>query len=742
MNDVDSLPLILSGPLLQRTEASQVTVWLALKAARSISLEVFTTQAGQGDEIGEIIATGQGNTIDLGKNLHLAVITAKPIEGQLLEPGQIYAYNLWFDGGREDLLTAIQTPDTSSDNLLSYFPHQLPTFVIPAQDLAHLRLVHGSCRKPHGGGVDGLSYLDDIIAESARLGKDRPQQLFMTGDQIYGDDVADPFLWSIQQICDRVIWDENLPLQQGAIPASQIPPGKRSEIARIEGGFTAMLDGNEKKAKSHLFSFAEYACAYLLAWSPVLIPSSFPQGKNLINDSKLAKQWDREVGELHSFAGNLNKVRRALANIASYTICDDHDISDDWCLNREWCDRVFGKPFGKRVVQNGLLAYALFQAWGNTPDLFTRGNDGEKLLQATVRWCQSQGTDVAAEDDIADYLGIPQLDPDTKLPKLQADGAVAILQRDTSALPWHYSWHNSLYEVIVLDTRTCRGYPQNQSSTAPPELLSPSALQQQLAIPLAAQKDKPKLTILVLPTNLVTLRAIDLAQQSKLKRDRVFSSDVGDSWNFNHTALARLLSTLCNQRDRVIILSGDIHYSCAVRFNFWFNTTRNSSVLVQLTSSAFKNSEWMTRAVHTKLKSLFLEPPEHWLGWQQPLHLEKLSPKNRSRSPDWQYRLQWIKRRPAKLYYWQTTSIDPRQGSFWRKMILGLSWLWRNRWLQEGAEVVGRNNLSIVSFECSLEKEPLTVIQETYWQPPWNDRAIAKSTYRVSLQPQPIPPNF
>jgi hypothetical protein len=75
-------------------------------------------------------------------------------------------------------------------------------------------------------------------------------------------------------------------------------------------------------------------------------------------------------------------------------------------------------------------------------------------------------------------------------------------------------------------------------------------------------------------------------------------------------------------------------------------------------------------------------------------------------------------------------------------MILGLSWLWRNRWLQEGAEVVGRNNLSIVSFECSLEKEPLTVIQETYWQPPWNDRAIAKSTYRVSLQPQPIPPNF
>jgi hypothetical protein len=739
----DSLPLILSGPLLQRTEASQVTVWLALKAARSISLEVLTTQGGQGDEIGEIIAIGQGNTIELGEYLHLAAITAKPLEGKPLEPGQIYAYNLWFDGDSEDLLTAIATPEISSVNPLSYFPHKLPTFVIPAQKLEHLRLVHGSCRKPHGGGVDGLSWLDDIIAESAHLGKDRPQQFFMTGDQIYGDDVADPFLWLIQKTRARLnLWDEKLPLQQGSIAASQLPPGKRSEIARIEGGFTAMLDGNEKKAKSHLFGFAEYACAYLLIWSPVLIPASFPPGKQIFNESKSAKQWDREVGELLGFVKDLNKVRRALANIASYTICDDHDISDDWCLNREWCDRVFGKPFGKRVVQNGLLAYALFQAWGNTPELFAEGNDGAKLLQATVRWCQSQGTDVAAEADLADYLGIPQLDAATKLPKLQEDEAVAILQRDASALPWHYSWHNSLYEAIVLDTRTCRGYPQNQQSTAPPELLSPSALQQQLTAPLANNQQQPKLTILILPTNLVTLRAIDLVQQWKLKRGRVFSSDVGDSWNFNHTALARLLSSLCTQRDRVVILSGDIHYSCAVRFNFWFNTTRSSSVLVQLTSSAFKNSEWTTRAVHTKLKSLFLEPPEHWLGWQQPLRLEKLSPKHKSSSPDWQYRLQWIKRRPVKLCYWQTTSIERNSVSFWHRINLGLSWLWRNRWLQEGAEVVGRNNLSVVSFECSSEKEPVAVIQETYWQPPWNDRAIAKSTYRVSLRSQPIPPNF
>jgi hypothetical protein len=760
--NLEYLPLILTGPLLQRTEASQVTVWLALKAARSITLEIYTTVDGRGEIIDGVIANGQTSTIQIGQHLHLAAITAKPTGEKSLVSGKIYAYNLFFGDEREDLLTALQTPNSTGrtspalegqgqpltkKHQISYLDCQLPTFVLPAEDLNHLRLIHGSCRKPHGGGIDSLSCLDDIIAESAHLPFDRPQQLFMTGDQIYGDDVADPFLWLIRGVCDSLIgWDEHLPLIKGSIAASEIPLGNRSNIARIEAGLTAMLDGNDIKAKSHLLSFGEYVAAYLLAWSPVLMPSSFPEGKTIFQDPNLAKQWDKEVREINSFVSDSGKVRRALANIASYTICDDHDISDDWCLNLEWCNRVFSKPLGRKVVQNGLLAYALFQAWGNTPDLFVSGTNGGKLLEATVRWSQSQGTDLVAETEIADYLGIPYLDPATQLPKLQADGEVSVLQRDDRVLPWHYSWHNSLYEIIVVDTRTWRGYPSDTKSTEPPQLLSPSALQEQLAMPLASTKDRSKLTILVLPTNLVTLGAIDLVQQWKLKRNKVFSSDVGDSWNFNHQAMARLLLTLCSQRERVVILSGDIHYSCAVRFDFWFNSPPYSSVLVQLTSSALKNSEWMTRAVHTKIKSLFPESPEYWLGWQQPLHLEKLSSVNwlrnfkrhkfrsPSTTPDWEYRLQWIKRRPSRLYHWQQESTPGDRISWVQKIIVGLSWLCRNRWIQDGTEVIGRNNLSVVSFQ----QQPMTVVQETYWHPPWNDLAIAKSSYLTSLQPPSI----
>ena len=66
-------------------------------------------------------------------------------------------------------------------------------------------------------------------------------------------------------------------------------------------------------------------------------------------------------------------------------ICDDHDVTDDWYLDGAWCQRVLASPLGRRVVRNALLAYALFQAWGNTPDQFAEPN-GLALLDALDTW--------------------------------------------------------------------------------------------------------------------------------------------------------------------------------------------------------------------------------------------------------------------------------------------------------------------------------------------------------------------
>ncbi|MGV2827692.1 PhoD-like phosphatase [Myxosarcina sp. GI1(2024)] len=748
---VRELPLILAGPILRRTEADRVTVWLALKAPCLVKLQIYATR-DNGATLTEVIARGQSNTIQLGKHLNLVTVTAAASADNLLQPERLYGYNLWFGlGDRQiELLAAANTENFTSQ--LSYFSHQLPTFCLPANDVANLRLVHGSCRKPHGGGKDSLALLDNSIRETADLPQKRPQQLFLTGDQIYADDVADPILWAAQGMSESLMgWQEKLPLQRGKLAASQMPPGKRSELARLEGGFTAMLDNKPEKAKSHLVSLGEYLAAYLLAWSPV-IQLNFPQGKSLFDRDRSAQAWDKEVRTLQSFIASSPKVRRALANIATYTICDDHDISDDWYLNRKWCDRVLSKPLGRRALQNALLAYALCQAWGNTPQNYSSGTSGEKLLQAAVRYCSSAGTDPSASAELERYLGIPALDPATGLPQLQSDGEVSILQRDRQALNWHYSLQYPQHQIIVIDTRTWRGYPAGTSGIEPPMLLSPTAFQQQLETPLAVKERSDILTILVLPTNIVTLSIIDRIQKLNLNKGKVFGNDVGDSWNFNQVALAQLLYSICHRRERVVILSGDIHYSCAVRLSQWFRGTSPASVLVQLTSSAIKNAEWKTSIIHTKLKHLLPEPTENWLVWQKPLKLVKLtwwqrlglgkltaSPQN---LPNWQYRIEWIESSGIERLGWgRQMSQAVKESSFWQRVLDWIAFLlWRNPWFQTGREVVGHNNLSLVRFQLGADDRAQAVVQETYWHPPWDINLSVKSSYVVSLNSDSSPP--
>ena len=734
--NLEQLPLIVAGPIVRHTQAGEVTVWLALKKPETIALKVYETEDGRGSILGRVLLQGQRQTVTLGKNLHVVAVTATPLENSLLEPERVYAYDLYCQQAQLNLISAIATPGCS----LSYFPHQLPTFALPPKNINHLKIVHGSCRKPHGGGRDTLSCLDNLIQQGASVAIERPHQLFLTGDQIYGDDVADPMLWLIQGV-NRLLfgWSEELPLQQGTI-SSNIPPGKRTEIARVEGGMTAMLQGKEEKAKSHLFSFGEYAAAYLLAWSPVLVPNSLPSGKNLGISRQQAKTWDKELEEIESFFRDSNLVRRALANVTVYTICDDHDISDDWYLNREWCDRVLGKPLGRRIVQNGLLAYAIFQAWGNTPEHFALGTGGERLLKLASEWLQSKGQDLSTKAKCDRYLGIPAIDTATGLPQLQQDEDVVILARDDRAIPWHYQVYGTSHEVIVLDTRTWRGYPpEADRKLAPPMLLSPYAFKQQLQTPLKSQPSHIKATVLVLPTNLVALGIIDRIQQFELSQNRVFSTDVGDSWNFHEEAFVTLLLNLCRERDRAIILSGDIHYSCAVRLVHWDYNSRETSILVQLTSSAIKNSELVTRVIHTKLKSLLPEKTKRWLGWNKSykqIELPQLGwwrkrTLEQHPTPDWQYRVEWCKRQPAQSLPWKLRQTN-QKANLWHRLIDRLvSLLWRNPWLQEGSEVVGRNNLSLVKFRWTTTK---AVVQETYWHPPWNDTGTVKSSYEVSLE--------
>lgn len=805
-NHLDSLPLILAGPILRRTESHGVTVWVALIAPREVTLKVYATDA-QGSRIKTLLLENSRCTVPVGQHLHIVAVTATPINDYQLEPGQIYAYDLSFGAQEQNLIQALNSPTLSSPVTVSYFEHQLPTFAMPPHDLNYLRIAHGSCRKLHGGGKDALQMLDDLIEHNAKEPNSRPHQLFFTGDQIYGDDVADPLLWVATDLGNTLLgWEENLPMHQTFTISnndikkpSQIKPGQRTEVARDYGGFTAMLIDTPHESKSHLFSLGEYFAIYLLSWSPILWPEYLPQGRDIHKNSKQAKSWDNEARILEKCIAQLWKVRRAIANVPTYMIFDDHDLSDDWYLNRAWCSGVLGKPLGRRVVQNGLLAYAVFQAWGNTPEQFQEGQPGSKLLSAAQIWSASAGTNESALEDIAKYLGLPPITPQTGLPSFRIDEEVLVLDRDypdgTLPLEWHYTLRSLKHEVIVLDTRTWRGYPQDdESGISPPMLLCPTAFKQQLEKPLEisdrlkeANKSSIEITFVVLPTNLVSLRIIDIVQQWDLEKGNVFNSDVGDAWNFHEVALSRLLSKLFKHRQQVVVLSGDIHYAGAVSLSYWLQNQKQKSqpqVLAQLTASAFKNGELKTYLIQTKAKSLAPEQPQDWAGWHEPpqllevqitqgkvqiLDVEmpakgpvirqlqgtrgswdivwKIILKDEKSLPDWQYRIEWVKRQKARFAAWEekrvpvTSPHHKKTSGLLDKLVKATSIIWGHQWFQEGEEVIGHSNFGIVSLECSPNNQQVkAVIQDIYWRPIWKPGSVVYTRYFVPLDVDKLPP--
>jgi hypothetical protein len=743
------LPLVLAGPLLRRTTSEAVTVWVALKQSCTVELKIYsTTNAGQ--QIGDCCLTGRRATIALGQFLHVVAITART-DRTALQCDQIYAYDLCFSTAQrpwelDQALTCDRLPSVN----ISYFAHQKPTFVLPPDRVEDLQMVQGSCRKTHGEGADALPILDDLIAATAQQPRNRPHQLFLTGDQIYGDDVAEPMLWVATGLGDALLgWQEQLPIGRHDYleyyVLADLPPGSRADIATAKAGFTAGLRDQRSKATSHLFGLGEYYATYLLAWSPSCWAVSIPKGRQIRRQRQAIRQWDEALAKMEAFVQTLPKVHRALANIPIYMIFDDHDVSDDWNLNRAWCLRVFGQPLGRRVVQNAMLAYAVFQGWGNTPQQFESGQAGEKLLTAAQNWSKSEGCDAEADRAIAQYTGMPVEDATTGLPQLIQEEDVLILDRHPETLTWHYTVESQCHEVIVLDTRTWRGYPADDSADhpdvplaiAPPMLLCPTAFERQIAIPLQQEcpQISPEATFLIAPTNLFGLKVIDWIHQWQLRHGKIFATDVGDAWNVNTDSLAQLLIQLFAKRRVLIVLSGDIHYSLTVRLSYQniVSPVEPPAVLMQLTCSAMKNEELLTRIIHTRLKHWLLpEPVRQWVGWNHPPRMVERAQRRSHPSPylpDWFCTLEWIPRQSAQRLGGSFAGNDANRG-IWGK--IGRRF-WQ--WFQDGQEVVGINNLAMVSFLITDASTARAIAHTLYWRSPWQPSEVFYSRFDCKLMP-------
>src|SRR5262249_42643034 len=337
-----------------------------------------------------------------------------------------------------------------------------PSFVGLPTLITNLRILHTSCRRPHANKRDALALTE---LQSAN----RPQLLVLSGDQVYADDVATLTAARLRSIDTDLIGIDDSPV------FGALPPLAGRQAATLAMGLTS------SEAKNHAWTLGEFYGLYLLAWSDVLwpplpLPTFAAQAPGEVDPGLTQQAFDDEVTNLTLFLDVIRDVRKVLANTATLMILDDHEITDDWNLDHSWLRTVYGNTKGRRLVANGLLAYLLFQHWGNVPDAFTVVGSEEQLALTAATFV-APGAGLAPSPvnaALETRLGLPgNLAAPVPDPVPAAGYAVRDLQTgiryDVRLGP------NEGYplRIVVLDERTARFIAQDDT---PAGRIAPAAL--------------------------------------------------------------------------------------------------------------------------------------------------------------------------------------------------------------------------------------------------------------------------
>ena len=133
-------------------------------------------------------------------------------------------------------------------------------------------------------------------------------------------------------------------------------------------------------------------------------------------------------------------------------IFDDHDVTDDWNLNRKWTNRVYSKEFGRQLVRNAVMAYGVFQGWGNDPVVFETGKNKELLDEVERLYARRRSVSGRRFDRAHRHA-------------LSASTGAAF----TEQAVWNYIVPAPTMQVVVLDTRTRRKF--TGEGYLPPDLV-------------------------------------------------------------------------------------------------------------------------------------------------------------------------------------------------------------------------------------------------------------------------------
>lgn len=401
---------------------------------------------------------------------------------------------------------------------LSYHQNVLPTFVLQSRG-APLNVLYGSCRKIHdtkGGKRDTLASGDAQVDRTFANPSKRPTILCLGGDQIYADDVHDIVRQEIAVLSIRL----QAGVREELPDAATIGSGGRERFLKRYAKFTS------DDLMNHVARFSEYLALYGLMWNK--------------------RNWQQQYRELDHFIKTLPNARRLLANVPTYMIFDDHDVTDDWNLDLKWRETVYRAPLGRRIVANALMAYWLCQGYGNDPDTFAPpvAKELAQLIEKrTLRYGEAE----------------------------ERFWKIDCWEFATPTIPF----------VYFLDTRTQRGAREEPPGTqkgAPAYLKSKDSWKvtvSSLAALLQRQGSSVPL-VLVSAAPVFGFRWVEALQSFVSFIFGAYKYDY-ENWAANEGHFAHFLKLLAGRN--VVVLSGDVHYgfSSTVRYTE-FDSQRSRSL--------------------------------------------------------------------------------------------------------------------------------------------------------------------
>ncbi|WGS60288.1 alkaline phosphatase family protein [Vibrio lentus] len=636
---ISSLPLLLAGPILRKTTATEVVLWIVTSAPLSGTTQLFNAEQETPFYSSSL---DEQESIQVGTHAWVTLIhlqgefpTNVPLEYQIeTEQGSI-----------TELAPHLIYKDTRTNNDSSRIEFKIST----TADY----ILHGSCRNPHHPSKDSLVAADNKIANQTVL--ERPDMLMMSGDQIYADHVAGPTLDAIQQVIQLLgLIGEALPTDSqvnqinssDALFESEYHLYQRHHLLPHHNTSDSLLDKlfpkrgipifSSTDCENHLITLSEFIAMYLLVWSPTLwqcinherlIDNDFKQADRQLTPAE-QQQWRDESVIIDDFVAGLPQVQRLFAHIPTYMIFDDHDVTDDWNLTVGWEHAVDQNRFATQVIGNGLAAYWMCQGWGNAPEKFSSEfiEQTKQLFSPVIssNESESSGEDNGERNSESNGKnnGKNNGDLSKNIVPQQHQQYLEMIDRFEE---WHYTINTSP-KVIVLDTRTRRWRSESRMNK-PSGLMDWEALTE-----FQHQLINQEKVVIVSAAPMFGVKFIETLQKMATTIGKPLMIDA-ENWMAHPGSANTLISIFTHTKTptNFVVLSGDVHYSFA--YDIKLRYRRNSPNIYQITCSGIKNQFPAPLLKFCDVCDRLLYSPRSVLNYftkRKRLRIEKRSPDNQT----------------------------------------------------------------------------------------------------------------